>query len=74
MNRVGVLVDVAHCGQQTSLEAARASTRPMVASHSGCWALSPHYRCKTDAVIRAVAGTGGLCRYLLHPRLPGQNR
>ena len=59
MNRVGVLVDVAHAGQQTSLEAARASTRPMVASHSGCWALNPHFRCKTDAVLRAVADSDG---------------
>jgi membrane dipeptidase len=59
MNRVGVLVDVAHAGQQTSLEAARASTRPMVASHSGCWALTPHFRCKTDAVLRAIADSDG---------------
>jgi membrane dipeptidase len=59
MNRAGVLVDVAHCGRQTSLEAALASERPMVASHSGCAALNAHYRCKTDAVIRAVCDTGG---------------
>lgn len=59
MNRVGLLVDVAHSGQQTSLEAALASERPMVASHSGCAALNPHFRCKTDAVIRAICDTGG---------------
>ena len=59
MNRVGVIVDVAHSGWQTSLEAAQVSERPMVASHSGCAALNEHHRCKPDEVIRAIADTGG---------------
>jgi len=59
MNRVGVIVDVAHSGGRTSLEAARLSERPMVASHTGCAALNPHFRCKPDEVIRAIAETGG---------------
>lgn len=59
MNRQGVIVDCAHSGWQTSLEAARASTKPMVASHSGCAALQPHHRCKPDEVIRAVCDTDG---------------
>lgn len=59
MNRVGVIADCAHSGWQTSLEAARASTRPMVASHSGCAALNVHHRCKPDEVIRAICDTGG---------------
>ena len=60
MNRVGVIVDVAHSGWRTSLEAAKASRRPMVASHSGAAALNKHFRCKPDEVLRAVADTGGL--------------
>ena len=59
MNRVGVIVDVAHAGWQTSLEAAKASVRPMVASHSGCVSVNEHIRCKPDEVIRAIADTGG---------------
>lgn len=59
MNRVGVIVDVAHSGWQTSLETAKASERPIVASHSACAALNPHYRCKPDAVLRALADAGG---------------
>ncbi|MBM3239387.1 dipeptidase [Candidatus Poribacteria bacterium] len=59
MNRVGVIVDVAHSGWQTSLEAAKISERPMVASHSGCAALNNHHRCKPDEVIRALADTEG---------------
>ncbi len=59
MNRVGVMVDVAHSGWQTSLEAAKASSKPMVASHSGCVAVNRHIRCKPDEVIRAIADSGG---------------
>ena len=59
MNRVGVIVDVAHSGWQTSLEAAGASERPMVASHSGCCAVNVHDRCKPDEVIRAIVDTDG---------------
>jgi len=56
---VGVIVDVAHAGWQTSLEAARVSTVPMVASHSGCCAVNEHIRCKPDEVIRAIVDTDG---------------
>jgi membrane dipeptidase len=59
MNRVGVIVDVAHSGWQTSLEAAQCSQRPMVASHTAVAALNPHMRCKPDDVIRAITDTGG---------------
>jgi membrane dipeptidase len=59
MNRVGVIVDVAHSGWRTSLEAAKASSKPMVASHSVCAAVNRHIRAKPDEVIRAIADTGG---------------
>ena len=59
MNRVGVIVDVAHSGWRTSLEAAKASSKPMVASHSGAVAVHRHIRSKPDEVIRAIADSGG---------------
>jgi membrane dipeptidase len=59
LNRVGVIVDVAHSGWQTSLEAAQRSSKPMVASHSTCGALYEHIRSKPDKVIRAIVDTGG---------------
>ncbi|MAE64461.1 MAG: dipeptidase [Phycisphaeraceae bacterium] len=58
-NRLGIIVDVAHCGQQTSYEAAHASRKPIVASHSGSRALNDHVRNKTDRVIRAICDSGG---------------
>ena len=60
MNRVGVIVDVAHSGWQTSLEAAKASSKPMVASHTVCDAVRHHIRAKPDEVIAAICDTGGL--------------
>ena len=71
MNRQGVIVDVAHSGHQTSLEAAQVSERPMVASHSGAHALSGHYRCKPDEVVKAIADTGGYCGVCCIPRFLG---
>lgn len=59
MNDTGVIVDVAHSGWRTSLEAAKVSTKPMVASHSGAAEVNRHIRCKPDDVIRAIADTGG---------------
>lgn len=59
MNRTGIIVDVAHSGQRTSFEAAQASSKPMVASHTSCYALHNHYRAKSDRVIKAIADTGG---------------
>lgn len=59
MNRIGIIPDCAHSGWKTSLDAARASTRPMVASHSTCAAIHPHIRSKPDEVIKAIVDTGG---------------
>ncbi len=59
MNRIGVIVDVSHSGWQTSLDAARASTRPMVASHTTCEGIYAHIRSKPDEVMRAIADTDG---------------
>jgi membrane dipeptidase len=64
MNRVGVIVDVAHSGWQTSLEAAQASEKPMAASHTMAAALNPHIRSKPDEVLKAIAekdGYVGVC-------------
>jgi len=60
MNRVGVIVDVAHCGWRTSLEAAQVSEQPIVASHTTCAAVHEHIRSKPDNVIRAIVDKGGL--------------
>ena len=71
MNRVGVIVDVAHSGWRTSLEAAQASKVPVIASHSGCVEVNNHFRNKPDEVIRAIADTGGFVGVACVPRFLG---
>ena len=67
MNRVGVIPDVAHSGQQTSLEAALCSKKPVVASHSTAGKFSTHYRAKCDEVIKAIKKTNGYIGICCYP-------
>jgi membrane dipeptidase len=60
MNQLGMLVDLAHVGDRTSIDAAEASGRPVVISHAGARARWPSPRMKPDDVLRAVAATGGV--------------
>ncbi|MBF4163451.1 dipeptidase [Nocardioides acrostichi] len=59
MNELGMVVDVSHAGDQTCLDAVRASAAPVVVTHAGARALQPTPRMKPDDVIRAVADSGG---------------
>lgn len=61
MNSVGMAIDVSHCGDRTSLDAIALSKKPVLITHSNCRALAPGVaRCKSDAVIRAAARSGGV--------------
>jgi membrane dipeptidase len=60
MNRQGVIVDVAHSGWRTAKEAALASKRPIVASHTACAGLYEHFRGKPDESLKAIVDGGGL--------------
>lgn len=71
LNRLGVIVDVAHSGWRTSREAARASSRPMVASHTVCNGVHEHFRGKPDETIKAICDTGGLVGICCIPRFLG---
>jgi membrane dipeptidase len=71
MNRVGVIVDVAHSGWRTSLEAAQVSKKPIVASHTACDAVHHHIRAKPSDVIKAIVDGGGLIGICCIPRFLG---
>ncbi len=60
MNAAGMAIDISHCCERTSLDALEASTKPVLITHSNCRALVHHPRCKSDAVIRAMAAKGGV--------------
>lgn len=60
LNDLGVIVDTSHCGERTTLDACRLSSKPVVASHTSAGALYDHPRAKSDEELRALAGTGGI--------------
>jgi len=59
LNARRVIVDLSHSGQQTCLDAARASKSPIAITHTGCRALNDVPRNKTDEELRLVAEKGG---------------
>jgi membrane dipeptidase len=60
MDEVGMLIDVSHVGEQTFWDVMKTSKNPVIASHSCCYSLSPHYRNLTDEQIKAIAEKGGV--------------
>lgn len=69
MNRLGIVVDLAHVGKQSVLEAADTSEDPVIASHSNPRALVDAYQNKTDEEIKAIAEKGGIIGVTAFPRL-----
>lgn len=60
MNRLGMAIDVSHCGDFTTRQAIELSKQPVLITHSNCRALNPHPRCKPDDAIRHMAAKGGV--------------
>ncbi|MCU1222204.1 MAG: Membrane dipeptidase [Edaphobacter sp.] len=60
MNRLGMMVDISHTADKTFYAALETSTAPIIASHSGCRAVSSYTRNMTDDMIRALAAKGGV--------------
>jgi membrane dipeptidase len=60
MNKLGMAVDVAHCGEMTSMDACTISSQPVLITHANCKAIDPHPRCKSDEAIKKMAATGGV--------------
>ena len=59
MNRLGMMVDISHTADDTFYAAIKASSAPIIASHSSCRAISSNTRNMTDDMIRALAANGG---------------
>jgi membrane dipeptidase len=60
MNRVGMLVDLSHVGDRTTLDAIRWSEKPVAVTHANAASLFPHKRNKSDAVLAALKERGGV--------------
>lgn len=67
MNRLGIMVDVSHLSDPAFWDIVNTSTRPVIATHSGCRALTNVPRNLTDEMIVALAKTGGVVNVIFYP-------
>ncbi len=67
MNRLGVIVDTAHCSDEAFYDCLALSDSPIVSTHSSCRALCSHPRNMTDDMIRKMADKGGVIQINFYP-------
>jgi len=67
MNRVGMIVDMSHSGEKSTLDAIEISQRPIVISHANPNSFHEAKRNKSDKVLSALAESGGLLGFSLYP-------
>ncbi|MEP3785223.1 membrane dipeptidase [Ascidiaceihabitans sp.] len=67
MNRVGLVIDMSHSGDRSTIEAADISERPIAITHANPYEWCPALRNKKDDVIRAVTQNGGMLGFSVYP-------
>ena len=67
MNRVGLVVDMSHSGEKSTLEAIEHSSRPIAITHANPASWHPALRNKSDTVLRALGETGGMLGFSTYP-------
>ena len=67
MNRVGLVVDMSHSADRSTIEAAELSERPIAITHANPHAWHPALRNKRHKVLKAVTDAGGLLGVSLYP-------
>ena len=67
MNRLGLMVDVSHLSDKAFWDIVNTSSKPVIATHSGCRAITNVPRNLTDDMIVALAKTGGVVNVIFYP-------
>ena len=67
MNRVGLVVDMSHSAERSTLEAIEISERPIAITHANPAFWHPARRNKSDDVLRALGQTGGMLGFSMYP-------
>lgn len=60
LNRLGIVIDLSHTGDRSSLQAIEASTMPVCVTHANAFAVCGNVRNKSDAVLDALKTNGGV--------------
>ena len=67
MNRVGLVIDMSHSAERSTLEAIEISERPIAITHANPASWHPALRNKSDTVLKALAESGGMLGLSLYP-------
>ena len=67
MNRVGLVVDMSHSADRSTIDAADMSERPIAITHANPHDWAPALRNKKPDVIRAVTENGGMLGFSIYP-------
>ncbi|WP_245977384.1 dipeptidase [Albibacterium indicum] len=60
MNKIGMMVDLSHVGEQTFYDAIETTSKPVIVSHSNVYAIAPVPRNLKDEQIKAIAENDGV--------------
>ncbi|MBT5300367.1 MAG: membrane dipeptidase [Rhodospirillaceae bacterium] len=67
MNRVGLVIDMSHSAERSTLEAIEISERPIAITHANPASWHPALRNKSETVLKALAESGGMLGFSLYP-------
>ncbi len=67
MNRVGLVVDMSHSADRSTLEAIDHSSRPIAITHANPAWWHPARRNKSDEVLKALTARGGMLGFSVYP-------
>jgi membrane dipeptidase len=67
MNELGILIDLSHCGDRTTLQAIEASEKPVACTHANARAFFNATRNKTDESLKLIAEKGGVVGAVAFP-------
>jgi microsomal dipeptidase-like Zn-dependent dipeptidase len=67
MNRVGLVVDMSHSAERSTLDAIEHSSRPIAITHANPSFWHPARRNKSDDVLRSLGESGGMLGFSLYP-------